>query len=203
MKFAVPAAAVEQLRRTEDRYRGQPPPSAGAPVVVRAGELRSPPSSSATCDPGAAIRRKLFARRNQAQKVIDRRGVRRGALLSDILGKNGRRILDGLVEHATLTLRAQESDRHVNIAAPFATPSRPVGSDAFRSPRRTQRISRQIPRVLGAAVDIPAPLPAPTPPPAQMGSAPAPLVRRESVPDKALNRRAARSTSTTDKRHLA
>ena len=46
-------------------------------------------------------RRKLVARRsqvrNQAQKVIDRGGVRIGAVLSDIFGANGRRILDGLV----------------------------------------------------------------------------------------------------------
>ena len=46
-------------------------------------------------------RRKLVARRsqvrNQAQKVIDRGGVRIGAVLSDIFGRNGRRILDGLV----------------------------------------------------------------------------------------------------------
>ena len=46
-------------------------------------------------------RRKLVARRaqvrNQAQKVVDRGGVRIGAVLSDIFGRNGRRILDGLV----------------------------------------------------------------------------------------------------------
>ena len=46
-------------------------------------------------------RRKLIARRsqvrNQAQKVIDRGGVRIGAVLSDIFGANGRRVLDGLV----------------------------------------------------------------------------------------------------------
>ena len=46
-------------------------------------------------------RRKLVARRsqvrNQAQKVIDRAGVRVGAVLSDIFGTNGRRVLDGLV----------------------------------------------------------------------------------------------------------
>ncbi len=46
-------------------------------------------------------RRKLVARRaqvrNQAQKVVDRGGVRIGAVLSDIFGSNGRRILDGLV----------------------------------------------------------------------------------------------------------
>lgn len=46
-------------------------------------------------------RRTLVARRsqvrNQAQKVIDRGGVRIGAVLSDIFGTNGRRILDGLV----------------------------------------------------------------------------------------------------------
>lgn len=46
-------------------------------------------------------RRKLVARRsqvrNQAQKVIDRGGVRVGAVLSDIFGSNGRRVLDGLV----------------------------------------------------------------------------------------------------------
>ena len=35
--------------------------------------------------------------RNQVQKVIDRAGVRIGAVLTDIFGRNGRRILDGLV----------------------------------------------------------------------------------------------------------
>ena len=46
-------------------------------------------------------RRKLVARRsqvrNQTQKVIDRAGIRIGAVLTDIFGANGRRILDGLV----------------------------------------------------------------------------------------------------------
>ena len=46
-------------------------------------------------------RRKLVARRsqvrNQTQKVIDRAGIRIGAVLTDIFGTNGRRILDGLV----------------------------------------------------------------------------------------------------------
>ena len=46
-------------------------------------------------------RRTLVARRsqvrNQVQKVIDRAGVRIGAVLTDIFGSNGRRILDGLV----------------------------------------------------------------------------------------------------------
>ena len=46
-------------------------------------------------------RRKLVARRsqvrNQTQKVLDRAGVRIGVALTDIFGKNGRRILDGLV----------------------------------------------------------------------------------------------------------
>ena len=45
-------------------------------------------------------RRTLVARRsqvrNQAQKVIDRAGVRIGAVLTDIFGTNGRRILDAL-----------------------------------------------------------------------------------------------------------
>ena len=47
-------------------------------------------------------RRKLVARRsqvrNQTQKVIDRAGIRIGAVLTDIFGTNGRRILDGLVD---------------------------------------------------------------------------------------------------------
>ena len=46
-------------------------------------------------------RRTLVARRSQVrnhvQKVIDRAGVRIGAVLTDIFGTNGRRILDGLV----------------------------------------------------------------------------------------------------------
>ncbi len=46
-------------------------------------------------------RRTLVARRsqvrNQVQKVIDPAGVRIGAVLTDIFGRNGRRILDGLV----------------------------------------------------------------------------------------------------------
>ena len=47
-------------------------------------------------------RRSLVAQRsrvrNQAQKVIDRAGVRIGTVLTDIFGANGRRILDGLVD---------------------------------------------------------------------------------------------------------
>ena len=47
-------------------------------------------------------RRTLVARRsqvrNQVQKVIDRGGVRIGTVLTDIFGKNGRRILDGLLD---------------------------------------------------------------------------------------------------------
>ena len=46
-------------------------------------------------------RRTLIARRsqvrNQVQKVIDRGGVRIGTVLTDIFGKNGRRIIDGLL----------------------------------------------------------------------------------------------------------
>lgn len=37
--------------------------------------------------------------RNQVQKVLDRSGVRIGAVLTDVFGANGRRILDGLVRH--------------------------------------------------------------------------------------------------------
>ena len=46
-------------------------------------------------------RRSLVAQRsrirNQVQKVLDRSGVRIGAVLTDIFGANGRRVLDGLV----------------------------------------------------------------------------------------------------------
>ena len=46
-------------------------------------------------------RRGLVARRshlrNQAQKILDRSGVRIGGVLSDVFGRNGRRILDGLL----------------------------------------------------------------------------------------------------------
>ncbi len=46
-------------------------------------------------------RRSLVAQRsrvrNRVQKVLDRSGVRIGAVLSDIFGANGRRVLDGLV----------------------------------------------------------------------------------------------------------
>ena len=34
--------------------------------------------------------------RNRVQKVLDRSGVRVGGVLSDVFGKNGRRVLDGL-----------------------------------------------------------------------------------------------------------
>ena len=47
-------------------------------------------------------RRSLVAQRsrvrNRVQKVLDRSGVRIGAVLSDIFGANGRRVLDGLVD---------------------------------------------------------------------------------------------------------
>ena len=36
--------------------------------------------------------------RNRVQKILDRRGVRIGGAISDVFGKNGRRILDGLVD---------------------------------------------------------------------------------------------------------
>ena len=36
--------------------------------------------------------------RNRVQKVLDRRGAHVGGVLSDVFGRNGRRILDGLVE---------------------------------------------------------------------------------------------------------
>ena len=59
------------------------------------------PPLKQTTTPLSRHRRKLVARRsqvrNQTQKVIDRGGVRIGAVLSDIFGRNGRRILDGLV----------------------------------------------------------------------------------------------------------
>ena len=46
-------------------------------------------------------RRALVARRsrlrNQTQKILDRSGVRIGGVLSDVFGRNGRRILDGLL----------------------------------------------------------------------------------------------------------
>ena len=46
-------------------------------------------------------RRSLVAQRsrvrNQVQKVLDRSGIRIGAVLTDIFGANGRRVLDGLV----------------------------------------------------------------------------------------------------------
>ena len=36
--------------------------------------------------------------RNRVQKILDRRGVRVGGVISDVFGRNGRRILDGLAE---------------------------------------------------------------------------------------------------------
>ena len=40
--------------------------------------------------------------RNRVQKVLDRSGVRVGGVLSDVFGRNGRRILDGLAHEAIL-----------------------------------------------------------------------------------------------------
>ena len=64
-------------------------------------------------------RRKLVARRsqvrNQAQKVIDRGGVRIGAVLTDIFGKNGRRILDGLVDRLKSTDILASLSSHVRL----------------------------------------------------------------------------------------
>ena len=46
-------------------------------------------------------RRSLVAQpsrvRNRVQKVLDRSGVRIGAVLSDVFGANGRRVVEGLV----------------------------------------------------------------------------------------------------------
>lgn len=65
------------------------------------GPASSPPSSSATCGPSAAIgarwSRSWSRVRNRVQKVLDRSGVRIGAVLSDVFGANGRRVLDGLI----------------------------------------------------------------------------------------------------------
>ena len=64
-------------------------------------------------------RRKLVARRsqvrNQAQKAIDRGGVRIGAVLTDIFGKNGRRILDGLVDRLNSTDILASLSSHVRL----------------------------------------------------------------------------------------
>ena len=50
----------------------------------------------------ARYRRTLIGQRsrvrNRVQKVLDRSGVRVGSVLSDVFGRNGRRILDGLAK---------------------------------------------------------------------------------------------------------
>ena len=74
-------------------------------------------------------RRKLVARRsqvrNQTQKVIDRAGIRIGAVLTDIFGTNGRRILDGLVN------RLHPTDILASLSAHVRRKLDPLG-DALR-----------------------------------------------------------------------
>lgn len=51
--------------------------------------------------------------RNRTQKVLDRRGVRIGGVISDVFGMNGRRILDGLVEGLDREAILASLSRHV------------------------------------------------------------------------------------------
>ena len=82
-------------------------------------------------------RRKLVARRsqvrNQAQKVIDRGGVRIGAVLSDIFGANGRRILDGLVN------RIDPSDILASLSGHVRHKLDPLGDALDLTLRETER----------------------------------------------------------------
>ena len=65
-------------------------------------------------------RRGLVARRsrirNQAQKILDRSGVRIGGVLSDVFGMNGRRILDGLLARRDPADIIASLSRHVRHA---------------------------------------------------------------------------------------
>ena len=65
-------------------------------------------------------RRTLVAQRsrvrNQVQKVVDRSGVRIGGVLTDIFGRNGRRILDGLVACRDRAGILASLSRHVHAA---------------------------------------------------------------------------------------
>ena len=64
-------------------------------------------------------RRSLVAQRsrvrNQVQKVLDRSGVRIGAVLSDIFGANGRRVLDGLVNRRHREVILASLSGHVRL----------------------------------------------------------------------------------------
>ena len=64
-------------------------------------------------------RRSLVAQRsrvrNQVQKVLDRSGVRIGAVLSDIFGANGRRVLDGLVSRLDPEVILASLSGHVRL----------------------------------------------------------------------------------------
>ena len=51
--------------------------------------------------------------RNRVQKILDRRGVRIGGVISDVFGMNGRRILDGLVEGLDRDAILASLSRHV------------------------------------------------------------------------------------------
>ena len=83
-------------------------------------------------------RRALVSRRsrirNQAQKILDRSGVRIGGVLSDVFGMNGRRILDGLLARrdpadilASLSGHVRHAlEQHRRCAGPDAERHRPA-----------------------------------------------------------------------------
>ena len=100
------------LYEEEPHPRGCASSDSGRPSFVPSQQFRDLRSLS-------RHRRKLVARRsqvrNQAQKVIDRGGVRIGAVLTDIFGKNGRRILDGLVDRLKSTDILASLSSHVRL----------------------------------------------------------------------------------------
>ena len=51
--------------------------------------------------------------RTRTQKIIDRTGVRVGGILTDVFGRNGRRILDGLVQGLPAGVILESLSRHV------------------------------------------------------------------------------------------
>ena len=57
--------------------------------------------------------------RNRVHKILDRSGVRVGGVLSDVFGRNGRRILDGLAQGAPDAILASLSHHvaHSNASA--------------------------------------------------------------------------------------